>query len=312
MSTRKYKITKRGYSTTQYTVNIHCSELLQFILLKYNSTNNAEYILLRNEFVEYMTSLPNFMEYNKFLEKYYNVTPRQKNLRETNANYPNAISTTKLGTDVCPSNYQGFLYHFSRPIVSILEPIFYNGDRTYIYIKNIDLFEEITMLSRERFYYTCFNDGEYSMFIKNDNDLDYIEKLLTTHNTPYTVKKTYNDSFAEITNKLQNYLPAKVMLDKSISAAKNDNNDLTFNFTFDADSLESRTQTIEVLKDILKHNGNTGIMSKVTKYTYRIHIRSQLCETLDILTLSGVTIKGAKLVYNPQFDSPIIQEILNL
>lgn len=312
MSTRKYKITKRGYSTTQYTVNIHCSELLQFILLKYNSTNNAEYILLRNEFVEYMTSLPNFMEYNKFLEKYYNVTPRQKNLRQTNANYSNIISTSSLSSDVYPSEYKKVLYTFSRKTIFLMEPLQYSGERAYIYIKNIELFEEITMLSRERFYYTCFNDGEYSMFIKNDNDLDYIEKLLTTHNTPYTVKKTYNDSFAEITNKLQNYLPAKVMLDKSISAAKNDNNDLTFNFTFDADSLESRTQTIEVLKDILKHNGNTGIMSKVTKYTYRIHIRSQLCETLDILTLSGVTIKGAKLVYNPQFDSPIIQEILNL
>lgn len=308
----KYKITKRGHTTTQYTVDIHCSELLQFVLLRHFSQTDVESIQLRNEFVEYMESSRNFMGYNKFLEKYYNITHSQKNLRATNANYPNAVSTTKLGTDVCPSNYQKSLYNFARPMVSLIEPIYYNSDRTYIYIKNIELFEEITRLDRERFFYTCFNNEEYSIFIGNENDLKYIENLLTKYDTVYTVKKTYNDSFAEITNKLQNYLPAKVMLDKSISAAKNDNNDLTFNFTFDADSLESRTQTIEVLKDILKHNGNTGIMSKVTKYTYRIHIRSQLCETLDILTLSGVTIKGAKLVYNPQFDSPIIQEILNL
>ena len=308
----KYKITKRGYSTTQYTVDIHCSELLQFVLLRHISQTDVESIQLRNEFVEYMESSRNFMGYNKFLEKYYNITHSQKNLRAVNANYPNAVSTTKLGTDVCPSNYQKSLYYFARPMVSLIEPIYYNSDRTYIYIKNIELFEEITRLDRGRFFYTSFNNEEYSMFIENENDLEYIENLLTKYDTVYTVKKTYNDSFAEITNKLQNYLPAKVMLDKSISASKNDNNDLTFNFTFDADSLESRTQTIEVLKDILKHNGNTGIMSKVTKNIYRIHIRSQLCETLDILTLSGVTIEGAKLVYNPQFDSPIIQEILNL
>ena len=233
------------------------------------SATDMESVQLRSEFVEYMSSLPNFMRYKQFLDKYYNVTPsnrdlRQTNpnypnkyynvtpsnrdLRQTNANYPNIISTSSLSSDVYPSEYKKVLYNFSRKTIFLMEPLQYSGERAYIYIKNIELFEEITMLNRERFYYTCFNNDEYSMFITNEKDLEYIEKLLTKHNTPYTVKKTYHDSFFEIVNKLSNYLPTKVFLDKSISAAKSDNNKLTFEFTFAADSLES-AQTIDV-KDI--------------------------------------------------------------
>lgn len=314
MSIRKYETTKRGYTTTQYTVNIHPSELLQFVLLRHipMSATDMESVRLRSEFVEYMSSLPNFMRYNQFLDKYYNVTPRNRDLRQTNANYPNIISTSSLSSDVYPSEYKKVLYDFSRKAIFLTEPMSYSGERAYIYIKNVELFEEITMLNRERFSYTCYNNDEYSMFIENEKDLECIEKLLTKYNTPYTVNKTYNDSFFEISNKLRNYLPTNVFLDKSISAAKNDNNKLSFEFTFFADSLASRTQTIDVLKDILKHNGNTGIITKISRDVYRIHIRNKLCETLDILALSGITIKGAKLVYNPQFDSEIIQEILNL
>ena len=68
MSIRKYETTKRGHTTTQYTVDIHSSELLQFVLLRHipMSATDMESVQLRSEFVEYMSSLPNFMRYKQF------------------------------------------------------------------------------------------------------------------------------------------------------------------------------------------------------------------------------------------------------